>query len=132
MAFPTFSGSPHWLSSSRITTTSLCAEAISSRPVMVVFQVRPKAFGGPQIELSVSSTEHLDIFRKIHVYLVNNTDTAYPKAKRLTGAFSSFDEDLMETGKRMTDMAALAAHPSQSSKARTPASSTSSSGTRST
>jgi len=69
-----------------------------------------KARPGLFAVMALSSTKHLDIFRKIHIYLVNNTDTAYPKIKRLTGAFSSMDDDLMETGKRMTDMAALAAH----------------------
>ena len=48
-------------------------------------RVRPGLFA----MMVVSSTEHLDIFRKIHVYLVNNTDTAYPKIKRLTGGFCS-------------------------------------------
>jgi hypothetical protein len=42
------------------------------------------------------------LFRKIDVYLINNTDIRYPNVKRLTGAFCSIDEDLMETGKKVS------------------------------
>ena len=59
--------------------------------------------------MTVSSTETLAPFRRIGVYLVNNTDQAYSAVERLTGAFCSMDDDLMETGKRMTDMGGLPA-----------------------
>ncbi len=59
----------------------------------------------------VSKTEFLgDMFPLIHVYLVNNTNVYYPGVKVLTGASASIDDDLMETGKRVSEPVGLKPH----------------------
>lgn len=39
-----------------------------------------------------------------HVYLANTTDQQYTKVKKLTGAFTSVDDDLLETSKAVFDL----------------------------
>ena len=66
---------------------------------------------GLYVAMVVSKTEFLgDMFPLIHVYLVNNTNVHYPSAKVLTGGFASIDDDLMETGKKVSEPVALAPH----------------------
>lgn len=68
-------------------------------------------YPGLYAAMVVSKTEFLgDMFPLIHVYLVNNTNVHYPSVKVLTGASASIDDDLMETGKKVSEPVALAPH----------------------
>ena len=56
----------------------------------------------------VSKTELLGgMFPCIAVYLINDSDLRYPSVKVLTGAFCSIGDDLMETGKGVTEPVVL-------------------------
>jgi hypothetical protein len=47
-----------------------------------------------------SRTETIGMFSRVDVWLVNDTDEQFTNVRTLSGAFTSMDEDLSETGKR--------------------------------